>query len=130
MSETPHKHSATATRHARVSTERAARYIKQFFGHWGRHTSRVDSAGTSTVMLFEEDAQFDSYTITFAANHNTLNMQVQSASPVTVGAITTAVTEHLARFARRENLVVTWRDNTVGEPVESEPKTREEGPER
>ncbi|MEV5837683.1 DUF2218 domain-containing protein [Nocardia sp. NPDC052112] len=90
-----------------MATERAARYVKQFVGHWGEHTERIED-GESIVMYFDADDRYGAYTVHFEADEHALTIRVRSQTRATTDAIAEVVADHLGRFARRENLNITW----------------------
>ena len=91
------------TSQARVPTAEADRYLKQLCRHWS-HKFPVEETGGHGVVPFGEDR-----VCTFEANDEALLMRVATPDPAALTRLENVVSDHLLRFAFRENLgELTW----------------------
>ncbi|MFE3059546.1 DUF2218 domain-containing protein [Nocardia sp. NPDC059239] len=92
-----------------IATDRGARYVKQFVGHWGRRAARLEDSEGQATMHFDADEKFSACVVEFASSDAALELRVSAADAGTVEAICEALTEHLVRFsAKTDKLDITW----------------------
>jgi hypothetical protein len=95
-----------AQSHARVSTDRPARYGKQLASHLGRkiEASWSDETGRG-------EFAFGAGTATVLAEPDALVLSVEGA-PADLAGLEDVIGRHLVRFGARDELVIEWqRDN-------------------
>ena len=91
------------TSQARVPTAEASRYLTQLCRHWS-HKFPVEASADHGVVPFSEDR-----VCTFEASPEALLMKVASSDPACLTRLENVVSDHLLRFAFRENLgEITW----------------------
>ncbi|HEV7440522.1 DUF2218 domain-containing protein [Methylobacterium planeticum] len=91
------------TSQARVQTAEASRYLQQLCRHWS-HKFPVESTAEHGTVPFGEDR-----VCTFEAEPDALLMRVVTADPAGLTRLENVVSDHLMRFAFRENLgEITW----------------------
>ncbi|MEE7459443.1 hypothetical protein MPAR168_09795 [Methylorubrum populi] len=91
------------TSQARVPTAEATRYLKQLCRHWS-HKFPVEENGDKGRVPFGEDR-----VCLFEASPDALLMQVATPDPAGLTRLENVVSDHLLRFAFRENLGdITW----------------------
>lgn len=89
---------------ARIVTASASKYLQQLCKHWS-HKFEVEFTLERGRVPFAADRVCD-----FAATPDTLTLRVQAADDEALSRTERAVTDHLKRFAFRENLgSVEWR---------------------
>jgi len=89
---------------ARIVTASASKYLQQLCKHWS-HKFEVEFTLEQGRVPFAADRVCD-----FAATPDTLTLRVQAADDEALSRTERAVTDHLKRFAFRENLgSVEWR---------------------
>ncbi|MGW0708147.1 DUF2218 domain-containing protein [Streptomyces sp. NPDC002643] len=93
--------------HARVTTDAAPRYAKQFASHFGRKIP-VEETPEGTHRL-----TFDKTVVVLHPADDHLLITVTAPDSSTLIAIQDVVGSHLERFGRRNELTVAW-----GEPAE------------
>ncbi len=92
---------------ASAATDNASRYLRQLCKHWSHKFAvefdaehgRIPFDADTVCMLDAEDARLD--------------MRLEGTDPEHVERLTGVVTDHLRRFAFREDLKVAWRKATV-----------------
>lgn len=90
----------TAT--ADVKTPNASRYLQQLCKHWS-HKFETSFDERSGVIRFDTDRS-----ATFAASEDQLRMEVVAADGEILQRMQTVVSDHLQRFAFREQLAIDW----------------------
>ena len=85
-----------------VKTEHASRYLQQLCKHWS-HKFTVEFNETAGKVPFSE-----STSVEFAADASTLRMTLKTANPQDLERMQGVVSDHLKRFAFREELDVVW----------------------
>ncbi|CAM3419492.1 DUF2218 domain-containing protein [Stackebrandtia soli] len=86
---------------ASVATDRGGRYIKQLCSHFNQKAdSTFDEKTGHTVFAFGEARM--------TAESETLELQVSAESEELLGRVEYVVADHLERFAKRDQLTVTW----------------------
>jgi hypothetical protein len=91
------------TSQARVPTSEASRYLTQLCRHWS-HKFPVETTSDHGVVPFGEDR-----ICTFEASADALVMKVATPDPSGLTRLENVVSDHLLRFAFRENLGdITW----------------------
>jgi hypothetical protein len=86
------------TSQARVPTAEASRYLKQLCRHWS-HKFPVEASDDHGRVPFGEDR-----VCTFEAEPDALLMRVATPDPAALTRLENVVSDHLMRFAFRENL--------------------------
>ena len=85
--------------HAQVATEHASRYLQQLCKHWSHRFEVAFDAARGTVHL-------NGAVCRFQAEPQCLAMTLDGEQDLV--RISGVVTEHLKRFAFKEDLVVNW----------------------
>jgi hypothetical protein len=88
---------------AEIRTDYASRYLQQLCKHWS-HRFAVEYDASRGVV------EFKGTRCTFDARPQHLLLSVTGADQVALPALCDVVTEHLKRFAFRENIDVRWRE--------------------
>ena len=86
---------------ARVSTDKAARYLVQLCKHFG-HRVPAEWSDSEGVVRFEPG------TCRMAAADDALILDCESATAEDLDVVETVVADHLLRFAWKEELTVGW----------------------
>jgi hypothetical protein len=87
---------------AHVKTEHGSRYLQQLCKHWS-HRFTVEFDEKSGKVPFSDEANVE-----FLADPSTLLMTLNVAGPDDLERMQNVVTDHLKRFAFREDLDVVW----------------------
>jgi len=88
---------------ARVPTAEASRYLQQLCRHWS-HKFPVENTADHGTVPFSEDR-----VCTFDAEPDALLMHIATSDPAGLTRLENVVSDHLMRFAFRENLgEITW----------------------
>ena len=89
----------------RAETGSASRYLQQLCKHWG-HKFEVAFDPAHGRIDFDPDTA-----CILDAHSDRLEMQLEGADRARVERMTGVVTDHLKRFAFREELSVEWRED-------------------
>ncbi|MFL6073647.1 MAG: DUF2218 domain-containing protein [Mycobacteriales bacterium] len=90
---------------ATVTTDRAARYIKQLVSHLGhRASTELADDGTGTVTVGNGHC-------TMTPTEHSLNLAATADDEETLARIQDVVGRHLIRFAPQEAVEVTWKQD-------------------
>ncbi len=89
--------------HADIKTDHASRYLQQLCKHWSHRFQVEFDPAHGTVRL-------DGAECTFDAEPHLLRLRLQGEDPKIVPGLCDVVTEHLKRFAFREELDVQWSE--------------------
>lgn len=95
-----------ASTEADVTTENASRYLQQLCKHWGHKFEVSFDPQHGTIRL-------DTSKLTLDAKDGHLLMKLENDDPATLARHTGVVTDHLKRFAFREDLAVEWQTRTA-----------------
>ena len=87
---------------ADVDTAHASRYLQQLCKHWS-HKFPVEFDANCGTVPFSEEAR-----LTLRANGDVLTLRID-AKAERLPTLEEVVTEHLKRFAHREELKVEWK---------------------
>jgi uncharacterized protein len=91
------------TSQARVQTAEASRYLQQLCRHWS-HKFAVEATPEHGTVPFGENR-----ICTFDAEPDALLMRIATPDPAGLTRLENVVSDHLTRFAFRENLgEITW----------------------
>lgn len=88
---------------ATVSTENAQRYMTQLCKHWS-HRFTADFDATNGSIDFGDDT-----TLKMIAHEHNLSMTLNVAHDTDITRMQQVVTDHLTRFAFREELHIDWQ---------------------
>lgn len=86
---------------ARIATPNGSKYLQQLCKHWSRKFEAEFDALAGRIA-------FPTSAIHFAATPETLMMTLAGPDGATLDRMERVVAGHLARFAFREELAVTW----------------------
>lgn len=87
---------------ATVTTANASRYLQQLCKHW-RHRFDVTFDTTKGVIALGDDRRLD-----MTADETALRLTLDAPADV-IERMEQVVTEHIVRFAFREELIFSWR---------------------
>jgi len=90
-----------------AETQSASRYLQQLCKHWG-HKFEVAFDPAHGRIAFDADT-----VLTLDAGPERLALRLDAVDPERAGRMTGVVTEHLKRFAFREELAVDWHEEAA-----------------
>ena len=96
-------HIATGKFQAEIRTDHASRYLQQLCKHWSHRFPVEYDASRGVVQLKDSRCTFD-------ARPQHLLLSLTGADREALPALCDVVTEHLKRFAFREDMDVRWRE--------------------
>ncbi len=88
-----------------VETEKATRYLKALCNHFDRKVEATYTDTQGSVAFGFADCQME-------ATDDTLSITIQSETDEGFGRVKYVISDHLVRFAPKEDLIIDWQEES------------------